>query len=207
MADPSISPDGSLAAYTLAQVAPKGDKYETSLWVVATDGQSAPRPFRIEPPRPFAAVVAGRTRIGIYQERHGRRRRAESISYRWRAAGFPPDECATWRKAPDANWSPDGKTIAFTSTTLPSDTAPPDKDRRCARRQRVPCIGTTIEGWLDPTRHDHIFVVDVDLGADAPAKARAVTSGNYDEEDVQWARDGSQILFVSDRVDEAACCR
>src|SRR5580704_530260 len=200
VADPRISPDGSLAAYTLVQVAEKGDKYETSLWVVATDGQSAPRRLtsstrdrspRWSPDGRTLAFIRSATDTGAAQ------------IYLLSLAGGEPRRLTDVAKGAGAlAWSPDGKTIAFTSTMLPSDTAPPDKDKSDVRVVTRAVYRDNDEGWLDPTRHDHIYVVDVDLGADAPAKARAVTSGNYDEEDVQWARDGSQILFVSDRVNE-----
>ena len=200
VADPRMSPDGSLAAYTLVQVAEKGDKYETSLWVVATDGQSGPRRLtsgirdrspRWSPDGRTLAFVRNATDTGASQ------------IYLLSLAGGEPRRLTDVAKGAGAlAWSPDGKTIAFTSTTLPADTAPPDKDKSDVRVVTRAVYRDNDEGWLDPTRHEHIFVVDVDLGADAPAKARAVTSGNYDEEDVQWARDGSEILFVSDRVDE-----
>jgi len=200
VADPRMSPDGALAAYTLVQVAEKGDKYETSLWVVATDGQSAPRRLtsgtrdrapRWSPDGRTLAFIRNATDTGASQ------------IYLLSLGGGEPRRLTDVAKGAGAlAWSPDGKTIAFTSTTLPSDSAPPDKDKSDVRVVTRAVYRDNDEGWLDPTRHEHIFVVDVDLGADAPAKARALTSGNYDEEDVQWARDGSEILFVSDRVDE-----
>src|SRR5213083_1911211 len=43
VASPQISPDGRQAAYVLVTVNAKHDGYETSLWLVATDGASPPR--------------------------------------------------------------------------------------------------------------------------------------------------------------------
>src|SRR3989442_10145136 len=43
VASPQISPDGRQAAYVLVTVNAKHDGYETSLWLVGTDGASAPR--------------------------------------------------------------------------------------------------------------------------------------------------------------------
>src|SRR5258708_33168802 len=43
VASPQISPDGHQAAYVLVTVNAKHDGYETSLWIVATDGGSPPR--------------------------------------------------------------------------------------------------------------------------------------------------------------------
>jgi dipeptidyl aminopeptidase/acylaminoacyl peptidase len=200
VADPRISPDGSLAAYTLVQVAEKGDKYETSLWVVATDGKSAPRRLtagtrdgapRWSPDGRTIAFVRSVTDTGAAQ------------IYLLSLAGGEPRKLTDLAKGAGAPvWSPDGRTIAFNSSQLPSDTAPPDKDKSDVHVVTRAEYRSNDHGWLDPSRHDHIWVVDVDLNADAPAKARAVTSGNYDEDDIQWSRDGSQIVFLSDRVDE-----
>src|SRR5206468_11551291 len=43
VASPQISPDGRQAAFVLVTVNAKHDGYETSLWVVSTDGASPPR--------------------------------------------------------------------------------------------------------------------------------------------------------------------
>src|SRR6266480_3827526 len=50
VASPQISPDGRQAAYVLVTVNAKHDGYETSLWLVNTDGASPPR-------RPAAALA------------------------------------------------------------------------------------------------------------------------------------------------------
>src|SRR2546428_1481688 len=43
VASPQISPDGRHAAYVLVTANAKHDGYETSLWLVGTDGASPPR--------------------------------------------------------------------------------------------------------------------------------------------------------------------
>ncbi|HSE63611.1 MAG TPA: S9 family peptidase, partial [Thermoanaerobaculia bacterium] len=43
IADPQISPDGREAAYVLVTVNEKEDRYDTSLWSVATAGGAQPR--------------------------------------------------------------------------------------------------------------------------------------------------------------------
>src|SRR5207245_11751637 len=43
VASPQVSPDGRQAAYVLVMVKAKHDGYETSLWLVNTDGASPPR--------------------------------------------------------------------------------------------------------------------------------------------------------------------
>src|SRR5207247_9489842 len=44
VASPQVSPDGRQAAYVLVMVNAKHDGYETSLWLVNTDGASPPPP-------------------------------------------------------------------------------------------------------------------------------------------------------------------
>src|SRR6516165_6613038 len=41
--DPQVSPDGSQVVFVRVNVNDKKDRYETSLWTVATDGSSQPR--------------------------------------------------------------------------------------------------------------------------------------------------------------------
>src|SRR5216117_4584546 len=43
VASPQIPPDGRQVAYVLVTVNAKHDGYETSLWIVGTDGASPPR--------------------------------------------------------------------------------------------------------------------------------------------------------------------
>ena len=43
--DPRVSPDGSSVAYVVTTMNVEANEYRTRIWIVATDGQSAPRPF------------------------------------------------------------------------------------------------------------------------------------------------------------------
>lgn len=58
------------------------------------------------------------------------------------------------------------------------------------------------EGYIDFKRHDHIWVIDVPATFDEPAKPQQLTSGDYDEDGITWARDGSRIYFLTRRIDE-----
>ena len=64
VADPRVSPDGSQVVYAEVTVDKKRTGYETSLWVVPTQGNAAPRP----PAR------MTRSRAGHRMDRHSRSR-------------------------------------------------------------------------------------------------------------------------------------
>ena len=44
--------------------------------------------------------------------------------------------------------------------------------------------------------------MDLPDSGEGPVAAQQLTFGQYDEEELSWARDGDHLLFVSDRVDE-----
>ena len=58
------------------------------------------------------------------------------------------------------------------------------------------------EGYIDFKRHDHIWVIDIPLASDEPAKPQQLTSGDYDEDGIVWTHDGSRVYFLTRRIDE-----
>ena len=129
-------------------------------------------------------------------------------------------------------WSPDSKRIAFlSSTTLEdiekaqrkktsaksSETKEPETAKNTAQPKQaepesehepdVHVITRAIyrsndEGYLDPKRHQHIWVLDVPTTSDELTKPVQLTSGDFDEGEVVWSHDNSRIYFLTRRIDE-----
>jgi dipeptidyl aminopeptidase/acylaminoacyl peptidase len=198
VADPQISPDGRQVAYVLVTANGKDDRYEASVWTVGADG-TAPRRLTRGPddvaPRwsPDGGTLAFLRSLD---------KKPPQLWLLPLDGGEPRRLTNLAKGASAAVWSPDGKRIAFTSTTLPGDT-PDDTTRRSDVR-----IITRAEfrqdgsGWDDPARARKIWVVPADSADAGAAGARAVTSGPYDEDELAWSADGSRLRFTSDRVRE-----
>ena len=58
------------------------------------------------------------------------------------------------------------------------------------------------EGYLDPKRPQHLWIVSVPLSGDEKVEPRQLTSGRFDEGNAFWSKDGAHIYFVSWHVDE-----
>ena len=206
VASPQISPDGRQVAYVLVTVNAKHDGYETSLWLVGTDGASPPRRVTAGPRDAAPRWSPDGTTLAFVRPKDGH----PQLSLLSLTGGEAQQLTDLPKGASPAVWSPDGKTIAFTSTTSAEDLAQKDKskDKSDERKSDVRVIvqaeyRADDEGYVDPNEHSHIWTVPAALPGDQPAQAHQVTTGPFDENAPQWSRDGSRILFVSDRVVES----
>jgi dipeptidyl aminopeptidase/acylaminoacyl peptidase len=57
-------------------------------------------------------------------------------------------------------------------------------------------------GYLDPKHPQHIWVIGAPQSSDETVKPKQLTSGPFDESNVLWSRDGSQIYFTTTRAAE-----
>jgi dipeptidyl aminopeptidase/acylaminoacyl peptidase len=94
----------------------------------------------------------------------------------------------------DFTWSPDGKQIAFVSSTPGEGADEASGDPMVITRYLYkPDAGEGMTRFNDNQRL-HIFLVDV-----ASKQVRQLTSGNYDEHSIDWSPDGKQLVFASNR--------
>jgi dipeptidyl aminopeptidase/acylaminoacyl peptidase len=218
--DPQISPDGLRIAFVRVTVNDRKDGYNTSIWSVTTaNGEarqltngtrdSTPRwspdgnylafvrvpekDGRPEPPQLFMLPMGG----------------GESFQFTSlpRGAGGPI-------------WSPDGKMILFyngaTAEELakaapkpsPSPSASPAASPKPEERESdVRVITRAVYrvnggGYIDNKHPQHLWVITAPRTGDEKVTPKQLTNGPYDDGNATWARDGSQIYFVSEHTEE-----
>jgi dipeptidyl aminopeptidase/acylaminoacyl peptidase len=94
----------------------------------------------------------------------------------------------------DVAWSPDGKQIAFISSTPGEGAAEASGDPMVITRYLYkPDYSEGMTRFNDNQRL-HIFVVDT-----ASKQVRQLTRGNYDEHSIDWSPNGEQLVFASNR--------
>jgi dipeptidyl aminopeptidase/acylaminoacyl peptidase len=208
---PQVSPDGSQVAYVVVTVDEKGDRYQTSLWSVATVPGSAPHSLT-NGPRDTSPRWSpdGRTLAFLRAAEKDGKPEPPQV-YLLSMSGGEPRAVTTMPKGIDRFlWSPNGKTLALLATNRPSDLEEKKEKKDDEKKESdVRIINHAVyrtngAGYADPTRFSHIWTVDVPAQAGWElAKAKQLTSGELDEDDVAWSADGSRLYFTSNRTPES----
>ncbi len=209
VADPQISPDGKQVAFVRVTVNKKKEGYDTAIWIVPTDGSEAPRAFTNGmDTNPRWAPDGSRLAFNRALEKDGKPQPAQ-LWVLSRRGGEARQLTDLPKSVGAAAWSPDGKTIAFTSSTTDKDLArkdakpEPGKDEDRESDVRVITRATyrlNGPGYLDPTRPSKVWTID--SAADSSQEPKRLTTGGFSEDGLSWSPDGQRIFFVSNRVKE-----
>jgi dipeptidyl aminopeptidase/acylaminoacyl peptidase len=211
VADPRISPDGATVAYVLVTVNEAEDRYDTSVWVVPSAGGVEPRRVTLGP-RDTSPRWSPDSKTLAFLRSAGEKERPQ-IWLLPMSGGDPRGLTDLPKGASNPVWSPDGKTIAFGSGTTDEDLAEQrdakaHPDAKAKKKSDVRVVTRAVfrtngQGWLDPAHRSHVWTVAVASSSDGSSPApRRVTSGRYDEGEIEWSADGTRLYFTSDRVDE-----
>ncbi|HBB86609.1 MAG TPA: S9 family peptidase [Blastocatellia bacterium] len=225
--DPQISPDGERVAFVRVSVNEKKDGYSTAIWTVSpasgethqlTTGPRDSSP-RWSPDGKYLAFVRVTEKDGKPD--------VPQLFMLPLAGGDSFQFTNVPRGANQPLWSPNGTTIAFISdanaedvskqkdaptkpATPPATVSPSPTDASKADDKRDSDVRVITQavyrfngaGYLDAKHPQHIWTVAAPRNADEKVTPKQLTTGRYSEDHVTWARDGSQLYFGSDRVDE-----
>jgi dipeptidyl aminopeptidase/acylaminoacyl peptidase len=210
--DPQVSPDGSHVVFVRVSVNEKKDGYDTSLWTVATNGQSAPMRLtngkhdgdpRWSPDGKWIAFVRGSGET----PKDGGKPPAPQLALLSLGGGEAWTITDMPRALAEPVWSPDGKRIVFLCDANQDDLAKKLKKEAGAEPEHESDVRVITRavyrmngpGYLDPKHHRHIWIMDVPTSTEAKIKPTQLTTGDFDEAEPNFTPDGSRIIFHANR--------
>lgn len=201
--EPQLSPDGALLAYVVARIDPEQNETRHQIYVMNASPGSQPRAFTSgqrsdRHPRwspdgsrlAFLSNRSGKSQIWVMNALGGEA---------WQLTRFKDGV-----SGPPV-WSPDGTQIAFTATVpaegpKPEDAKEEPEDLYTKYTKGVKRIDRLFykldgTGFLDPKKHQQVFVI----AAEERAEARQVTRGGWNHQSPAWSPDGKRLAVTANR--------
>jgi dipeptidyl aminopeptidase/acylaminoacyl peptidase len=192
--DPTLTPDGRLAAVVVTRIDLDADAYRSAIWVAPTDGSQPPRRFTHGPrdtrPR-FSPDGGWLAFLRAPEEGH------PQVHVMPADGGEPRQISEHPLGAAELTWSPDSTRLAYTARVPEerrygtADDVPPEKEpprHITSLRYRVDNVGFTID------RPAQIFVVDAVAEGATPTQ---LTDAQRDHAASAWSPDGGEVAFVA----------
>ncbi|PYS73916.1 MAG: S9 family peptidase [Acidobacteria bacterium] len=220
IADPQVSPDGSRIAFMKVTVNDRKDGYNTAIWTVMTaNGEMRQLTTGTRDSSPRWSPDGNYLCFVRVPERDGRPDTPQLFMLAM-AGGESFQFTSLTRGVGGPQWSPDGKMITFyngaTAEELakaqPRNPATPSASPAASptppeRESDVRVITRAIyrsngAGYVDNKHPQHIWVVAAPRTGDEKVTPRQLTSGRYDDGNVAWSKDNSQLYFISDHTEE-----
>ncbi|HEV8135305.1 MAG TPA: S9 family peptidase [Pyrinomonadaceae bacterium] len=218
--DPQVSPDGSRIAFVRVTVNDRKDGYNTSIWTVATAaGETRQLTSGIRDSSPRWSPDGKYLCFVRVTEKDGRPDQPQLFMLSMEG-GEAFQFTSLARGVAGPQWSSDGKMISFYNgataeelakaapKTTPSPSASPaaspkpeehESDVRVITRAVYRSNGA---GYVDNKHPQHIWVVTAPRTGEDKVTPQQLTNGRYDDGNVVWAKDNSQLYFVSNHSDE-----
>ena len=194
VADPALSPNGSLVAYTYSwfdQV--QMESYSHIMMLKVADGRS--QEFTQGKSDSAPKFAPDGNDLGFL------RRDEEGRRQLW-VMGVGGGEAKRLTNAPggvlDFGWSPDGRQLVYCADVNAETPAQGQQANKVPKVKVVRRIRYRFDGvgWRGDA-HFHLFVVSLDGGS-----SRQLTDGDWDDVAPVWSPDGTRIAFISGRRDD-----
>ena len=189
--DPQMSPDGRRLAYVLTRMDQAANGYQSTIWLVPTDGGQPRRFTRGARRESHPRWSPDGSQLAFLSDRDGGKAQAYVLA----ADG---GEARQLTSRPEGvsklAWSPTGDRLAWISRAGPTPSPPPQDDKPPPVHQ-ISRIKHREDGRGLLEGRAHLFVISACGG-----EAVQITDGDWDDGEPAWSPDGASIAFTSNRT-------